>query len=238
MDVAVFANEYRIIGNRLGPERIVGKNNVVSQNQIVLCDYVTGFWLTSSSNMIIESNSITLTRLTTFFLSTDNADFHVYHNNFFNVEVQTGGYLLLIFNYPQNHLNATSPPWDNDYPAGGNYWSDYKNGYPSAVEQAGSGIGDTPYVSQTTPTVIDRYPLIKPYNFSPPTITTQNITNSQNPTPTNSTTENQTETTENPQPDEPINTSTIAIIAIILSTTFSSLLYIRKQTQTKPKHDT
>ena len=35
--------------------------------------------------------------------------------------------------------------WDNGYPSGGNYWSDYEVRYPDARELDGSGIWDTPY---------------------------------------------------------------------------------------------
>jgi hypothetical protein len=54
-DVAVYADDYRIVGNRLGAERIVGKHNVISQNHIVVGTFVTGFWITSSSGTVIEA---------------------------------------------------------------------------------------------------------------------------------------------------------------------------------------
>ncbi len=166
LDVAVYANDYKITGNNIGPERIVGNNNIISKNQIKLGNYVSGFWITSSSGTLIEANNVTLSKLTTFFISTDNGNFRVYHNNFLNVEENTGGYLLLIFSFPQNHTNATSPPWDNGYLSGGNYWSDYTGRNPQATEIGNTGIGNTPYVSSTTPTVVDRYPLLKPFGIS------------------------------------------------------------------------
>jgi hypothetical protein len=50
--------------------------------------------------------------------------------------------------------------WDNDYPSGGNYWSDYSgvdfNSGPYQNLTANDGIGDTPYT-------IDRYPLMAPF---------------------------------------------------------------------------
>jgi hypothetical protein len=55
--------------------------------------------------------------------------------------------------------------WDNGYPSGGNYWSDY-NGTDlllgSGQNETGSdGIGDTPYVIDANNR--DNYPLMKPY---------------------------------------------------------------------------
>jgi len=69
----------------------------------------------------------------------------------------------LIFSFPQR-TNATSPPWDNGYPSGGNYWSDYISRNPNAREIGNSGIGNTPYVSSTTSSVVDRYPLLEPFD--------------------------------------------------------------------------
>ena len=56
--------------------------------------------------------------------------------------------------------------WDDGYPSGGNYWSDY-GGYDrcSGANQTdcprADGIGDVLYV--VDPTSIDRYPLMRPY---------------------------------------------------------------------------
>jgi len=52
--------------------------------------------------------------------------------------------------------------WDDDYPSGGSYWSDYngvdvKNG-PNQDQPSSDGIGDTPYVIDANNQ--DRYPLM------------------------------------------------------------------------------
>jgi len=57
-----------------------------------------------------------------------------------------------------------SSSWDDDYPSGGNYWSNYtgvdvKSG--SYQNETGSdGIGDTPYIIDANN--IDDYPLVVP----------------------------------------------------------------------------
>jgi hypothetical protein len=71
------------------------------------------------------------------FFSTGN---RFYHNDFSNtVQVQTDG---------------LDNSWDNGYPSGGNYWSDY-----SGSDANGDGIGDTPYIIKGN--VSDHYPLMK-----------------------------------------------------------------------------
>jgi len=66
-----------------------------------------------------------------------------YHNNFINNTVSTG-----------SSVNV----WDDSYPSGGNYWSDYEDKYPDAEEIDDSGIWDTPYVIDEENE--DHYPLL------------------------------------------------------------------------------
>jgi parallel beta-helix repeat protein len=66
-----------------------------------------------------------------------------YHNNFINNTQQVGS---------QYGLSGGNV-WDDGYPSGGNYWSDY-----AGVDANGDGIGDTPYIIDADNQ--DRYPLM------------------------------------------------------------------------------
>jgi hypothetical protein len=80
-----------------------------------------------------------------------------YHNDFVN-------------NIKQ--VNIGSPEsiqiWDNGYPSGGNYWSNYTGvdlmSGPKQNQPGSDGIGDTPFVVGTNNT--DNYPLMAPFAVS------------------------------------------------------------------------
>jgi len=78
--------------------------------------------------------------------------------------------------YQATLYDSTNNVWHNDYPSGGNYWSDY-NGTdlysgPYQNETGSDGIGDLPHMIDEDNT--DRYPLINPW--SPPDIEVENVT--------------------------------------------------------------
>ncbi len=76
----------------------------------------------------------------------------------------------LIGNGAQAYDDGAMNLWDNGYPSGGNYWSDYAGAdkyHGSNQLQPGSdGIGDLPYVIDAD--TRDRYPLMNPFSPSPP----------------------------------------------------------------------
>jgi len=89
-------------------------------------------------------------------ISLDVADRNlIYHNNF-------------VDNQKHIHFGSAGAQdniWDDRYPSGGNYWSDYTgiDNYsgPYQNETGSDGIGDTPYIINSNN--IDHYPLINPY---------------------------------------------------------------------------
>jgi parallel beta-helix repeat protein len=104
-----------------------------------------------STNVTVEENNIEM----------NGVGVHV---RYWSMPMQ---YVLIFHNrIVDNAVQATDDnflltAWDNGYPSGGNYWSDY---YGNDTD--GDGIGDTPYVISDD--VADRYPLMAPWSPSEP----------------------------------------------------------------------
>jgi len=123
-------------------------NNIVSGN-IIENSIETGIGLGPSSFNIITENTMGNNGFWDLglFQSSNNK---IYHNNFIgsaqHVSIQTSGYANI---------------WDDSYPSGGNYWSDY-----GGVDANGDRIGDTPYIIDADNQ--DRYPLMNLWSPIPP----------------------------------------------------------------------
>ncbi len=87
----------------------------------------------------------------------------------------SGNNLIHHNNLINNSQNAYDDPgnnfWDNGYPSGGNYWSDYegedKKSGPNQDKEGSDGIGDTPYYIPDGAGAKDNYPLIQPPGEQP-----------------------------------------------------------------------
>jgi len=117
--------------------------NIISSNNIGLS--------LESSGHIIYANTISENQLG-IDISNSNGNI-IYHNNFINNKENAKS---------EQYSNA----WDNGYPSGGNYWSNYtsvddKSGSNQDVVGSDS-IGDTQYTIAVNN--IDRYPLMQPFN--------------------------------------------------------------------------
>lgn len=162
------------IFNSSGIELDRSSNNIIHNNQLTNNGF--GLAMEQSTENLIENNTISLSNTTGIRLRVlsdnntltnntvswsglygiqvrDSFDNTIYHNEFINNTEQAF-----------NHVNCTNQ-WDNGYPLGGNYWSDY-NGVDtfsgSSQDQPGSdGIGDTPY-DILGGNDRDRYPLMSP----------------------------------------------------------------------------
>ncbi len=111
----------------------------------------SGVFVNSSNEHNINNNIVTNNSYGIYLQFSSNNT--IFHNTFVN-------------NTYQVHIDSVlDSTWDDDYPSGGNYWSDhagqdlYRGPYQN--ETGSDGIVDAPYVVDVNNT--DRYPLMKPY---------------------------------------------------------------------------
>jgi peptide/nickel transport system substrate-binding protein len=139
-------------------------DNTIFGNTITNNDQ--GIHLFDSSNNIISENILTNNEGGIVLGISSNNKF--YHNNFVDNTEQVDSY-------------DSTNVWDDGYPSGGNYWSDYtgvdvKSG-PSQDQPGSDGIGDTPCVFDYSN--IDNYPLMYTGPFHQLTVTSSPITGIQ-----------------------------------------------------------
>jgi len=124
--------------------------NIISGNHIKANDE-SGIFLDVAFNNNISGNSLTNNWHGIYLYESSNNI--IYHNNFINNTQQI---------YDDSWVFPDVPPsisiWDDGYPSGGNYWSDYEEKYPNATELDGSGIWDTPY--EIDDNNQDNYPIV------------------------------------------------------------------------------
>ena len=144
-------------GIRIGryPGENISSYNTFHNNTVKNCYYaiLTGFFIGEGghSNNVFLQNTVKNNHYGVFWANSSNNIF--YFNNFINNTIQV---------YNEEAVNV----WDNAYPFGGNYWSDYNgtdlyNG-PGQNEVGSDGIGDSPYVIDETN--VDNYPLMGPFS--------------------------------------------------------------------------
>ncbi|MDQ1371618.1 MAG: hypothetical protein QG582_532, partial [Candidatus Thermoplasmatota archaeon] len=164
---------------------------VVNDTVVSGCSY--GIWIHQSDGTWVSCNEVTGSEWTGVFLYsssycevhqnvvsgsfqrgirlTDARSNHITHNDFVDNWIQA-----------YEEYESTGNLWDDGYPAGGNYWSDYDGvDYLSGVDQTepgSDGIGDTPYVLASGSQ--DNYPLMVPF-ASPNNAPIANFSVSANP---------------------------------------------------------
>lgn len=125
-----------------GSGSLIEGNNINSSG---LC----GVYLNHTSNDIVRGNNVTNGANGVYAEFSTNIT--VFHNN-------------LINNIDQAFNNASTVVWNEGYPYGGNYWSNYTDtdlyGGPYQNETGSDGIWDHPYVIDGNNT--DNYPLTEP----------------------------------------------------------------------------
>jgi len=140
-----------IMGFGVGISLISTSNNTISGNNIT--NNADGVFLSGSMNNTISGNNITNNTNGIYIEGSSNNS--VYHNYFIN-------------NTYQVYVELDNPnAWDDGYPSGGNYWSNFEGRYPGVGdiyrgpyqnETGSDGIWDGPYEIDADNT--DRYPLV------------------------------------------------------------------------------
>jgi hypothetical protein len=168
-----------ICRNEIGNILATGQNNTITGNQI---DFI---WF-----MFEEYTTVTCNTIGGFdFMTSSSNNCVIYHNN-------------VIWSDPIYYPPAYPHLWDDGYPSGGNYWTDYAGddtySGPYQNVTGSDGIGDTPFIISDYNR--DNYPLMTPYT---PTydiaiidITAKTIVGQGYPMPIELTIENQGESAE------------------------------------------
>jgi parallel beta-helix repeat protein len=141
-----------VTGNYEGIALLASDRNFVSRNTVTE-SATLGIRLDDPSNYnTFTENAVANNYEYGFWMwySSYNLFYHNVCNNTNNV---------LVLSAPEQGYNSTNA-WDDGYPEGGNYWSDYLTRYPDATENDSSGIWNTPYIIDKYN--VDRYPLMTP----------------------------------------------------------------------------
>jgi len=165
-----------ISGNNVTANGVLGirlyesSNNNITGNNVISNEYGIHLWSYSNNNSICGNNitnngkgiSLESVHNNTFFGNNminndygiwlwESSDNKFYHNNFIDNTQQVHDY-----SWDEPGLDPSINVWDDGYPSGGNYWSNY-----SGVDANADGIGDTPYVIDENNR--DGYPLMSPW---------------------------------------------------------------------------
>jgi parallel beta-helix repeat protein len=149
-----------ISGNNMTNNIRYGIGLYDSHYNIISGNYITnngdGVYLRWSSNNVVSRNTIANNGL--YGVQIDGSYNRFFHNSFIHNTRQAMWWI------------GDDNVWDDGYPSGGNYWSDYtgidlKRG-PNQDKPGSDGIGDTPYIIDDYNR--DRYPLMEPWAPAPP----------------------------------------------------------------------
>jgi parallel beta-helix repeat protein len=129
----------------------LSSDNNISRNTISANKWY-GIQIWYSSKNCIFGNNFTKNNKYGLWIG-ESSNNRIYHNNFVNNTNQVYVY------------GSSVNSWDDGYPSGGNYWSDYTGtDVYSGQDQnipGSDGIGDTPHIIDVNNR--DRYPLVTPY---------------------------------------------------------------------------
>jgi parallel beta-helix repeat protein len=183
-----YITEANLTNNDYGIRLSSSDNNTIDRNNITQSTWA-GIWLQNSKNNYISRNKMTnstsstlsgirledfsdnnnitsnyLTNCTNYGIYLDNcASNRIFHNSF----ISAGWAPAFIGS------DVYTLYWDDGYPSGGNYWSDYFGvdsfSGPYQNETGKDGMGDTPHVIVGSNR--DKYPLMNPWTAQETTVT-------------------------------------------------------------------
>jgi parallel beta-helix repeat protein len=133
-----------------------GKGNTLSEN--VLLNNLRGMHIADTSDNLIAGNSIGCEHAyaNPLAISLSSAtNNRIYHNNFMLTDIVTS-------------IVGSNNSWDNGFPNGGNYWSNYQSHNPNPRKINNTELLDVAYVIDDEN--IDHYPLAELYTATTPVI--------------------------------------------------------------------
>jgi len=185
----IYANN--IINNDIGISlQSLSNNNKIHENRIKDNNNI-GTYVFNSSNNTILRNTIENNANYGLVLIYSSSNNIIYHNKFINNAIQVYAYDSVDIwdqNIPPHSINS----WNNSYPSGGNYWSDYMyiDNYSGPYQNlpGSDGIWDYPYIidplNQDDYPIIPEFPTTPSHTPSPTPIPTPTPTSISTPTPT------------------------------------------------------
>lgn len=144
-----FVTGNNVSDNLYGIELVKSHFNSVLDNTVAHNGdepYGYGVYLDESFNNVLSGNTIANNLADGIHVGSDSKGNKLFRNNVKDNPITDEGIST----------------WDNG--AEGNYWSDYEQTYPDAIEIDNSGIWDTPYVVNQKNNVQDNHPLKEPVN--------------------------------------------------------------------------
>ena len=126
-------------------------NNTKILDNLITRNYASGITSLSNWSYSLITNNVIAQNAAGVRLERSSCQNNTfYHNNFINNTIQVSSF-------------GTALKWDNGYPSGGNFWSDYDSADtfsgPYQNETGRDGIGDIPHFGYFE----DNYPLMHPY---------------------------------------------------------------------------